>query len=153
MHDTESAQSEPAAKESAAKESAAKESAANESAQKQFLRRAMDEIFTAGRSETIETFYSADLCQNIRSLVNVIRTGFPDLEMKIEHMVEEGEYVACRWKAAGTHRGWFHGIPPTRARVSWSGTGMYAFADGKIAGVKSTWDLYGLLQQLRDAMR
>ena len=121
--------------------------------EKQIIRRVMDELFSKGRTELIAELYAPSGQDSIRKVVDMLRGGFPDLSITIEHLIQEEDTVACRWKTVGTHQGWFHGVPPTGARATWTGTGLYEVVDGRIVAAYSNWDLYGLLDQLRTAMR
>ncbi len=111
------------------------------------------EVFNAGRVDVIDQLYAPGLTDGVKALVTMLRSGFPDVTMEIEHLIEEGDKLACRWNVSGTQQGWFNGVPPTGVRATWSGTSMYGVADGKIIVVLSNWDLYGLLRQLRAGMR
>jgi len=122
-------------------------------AEKQIVRRAMEEVFSNGRMEAIPELYAPGAHDSVRKLVEMLRGGFPDLSITIEHLIQEEAKVACRWSATGTHQGWFQGVPPTGARATWTGTGLYGVVDGRIVAVYSNWDLYGLLGQLRASMR
>ena len=42
----------------------------------------------------------------------MIRSAFPDWHSSVEEMLVDGDRVAERWTARGTHRGEFQGIPP-----------------------------------------
>ena len=112
------------------------------------------EIFCGGQLELIDQLYEVGLRERVTLLVRTIRNAFPDLQMQIEHVIVEGNKVACRWLAAGTQRDWFYNIPPTEAQCTWSGTSVYVVnEDGVISSMTSNWDLFGLLQQLRTALR
>ena len=60
----------------------------------------------------------------------------------------EGDMVAARWSAAGTHRGEFNGIPPTGRCANVSGMTIFRFEHGKLAEEWQIGDNLGLLQQL-----
>ena len=75
--------------------------------------------------------------------------AFPDLEDTIEDMIAEGDLVAGRFTARGTHQGDFAGVSPTGTRVSFQGINMYRVRDGKIVEEWFQEDLLGLMQQLR----
>ena len=59
-------------------------------------------------------------------------TGFPDLQITIEDMVAEGDKVAVRLTATGTHTGEFMGVPPTGVHVTNTRIHIFRFAGGKI---------------------
>ena len=83
-----------------------------------------------------------------RHAVEPYFVAFPDLYQAVEDMVAEGDRVALRWTAQGTHKGPLWGIPPSGQRVSWTGTTIYRIADGKVAERWGVVDQLGLLQQL-----
>src|SRR4030095_10568481 len=49
-----------------------------------------------------------------RDAVVASHQALPDLVVEVLDQVAEGDKVATRWRAAGTHRGPFAGIPATR---------------------------------------
>ena len=52
----------------------------------------------------------------------VLRSAFPDLKVKIDHIIEQGDKVAARWTATMTHKGDFLGFAPTGKKVTITGT-------------------------------
>ncbi len=83
-----------------------------------------------------------------QQLVAMYLAAFPDLRFTIEHLVGEGDTVAGRYTARGTHRGELLGIPPTGKQVTLAVMEVYRLTDGKIAEQWVTMDALGLLQQL-----
>lgn len=76
------------------------------------------------------------------------REAFPDLTFNVEDMVAEGDTVAVRWTATGTHEGQLMDLPPTGKEVTLKGMNFLRFEDGKIAEDWVIWDSMGLMQQL-----
>lgn len=76
------------------------------------------------------------------------RSTFPDLHITIEEMVAEGDLVAARWTATGTHAGNLAGIAATGNAVRWGGTDVYRLVDGKVAEWWRNDDFVELLHQL-----
>jgi predicted ester cyclase len=74
--------------------------------------------------------------------------GFPDLQIRIENAVGEGDLVAQRVHFEGTHTGEFQGLPPTHKKVSFSGLELNRFADGRVVEHWFQLDSLTLLQQL-----
>jgi predicted ester cyclase len=74
--------------------------------------------------------------------------GFPDLQIRIEDAVGEGDLVAQRVHFEGTHTGEFQGLPPTHKKVSFSGLELNRFADGRVVEHWFQLDSLTLLQQL-----
>lgn len=67
------------------------------------------------------------------SVVHFMRTGFSDVQWKLEDMVAERNIVAVNWTCSGTHDGEFLGIKPTGKTFSARVMNFYYFDDeGKI---------------------
>ncbi len=81
-------------------------------------------------------------------LVEMYRAAFPDLRFTVEHLVAEGDSVAARLTARGTHRGELMGIPPTGKQVTLAVMELYRLADGKIAEQWVNFDALGMMQQV-----
>jgi len=67
-----------------------------------------------------------------REFFAVWRAAFPDLHSTIEEMIAEGDLVATRWSATGTHLGPYHEHPPTGRRFSFMAVSFARVAGGKI---------------------
>lgn len=87
---------------------------------------------------------TADWRQN----VGVILTGFPDLDLRMDDIVSEGDRVAVRMTFTGTHTGEFMGVSPTGRRIEYSSSEIYRFENGKIAEEWINSDVLSLLQQI-----
>ncbi len=86
--------------------------------------------------------------ESFKQFVSQYRTAIPDLTLKIEDMVAEGNKVVWRWHASGTHKGKLMGISPTGSHVELSGIVFSRFEKGKLVEDFSNWDTLGLLQQI-----
>ena len=75
-------------------------------------------------------------------------SGFPDLHWTIEEMVAEGEKVAERLTARGTHEGEFMGVAPTGKRVEFQGQAIFHISEGKVLESRGMPDMLGLMQQI-----
>ncbi len=80
--------------------------------------------------------------------VQMVRTAFPDWEVTVDEMLGEGDKVVTRWRARGTHRGSFRGIPATGKKIEVTGIAIDRVLDGKRVEGWAEWDMLGLLQQL-----
>ncbi len=83
-----------------------------------------------------------------KSLHAMYRSAFPDLHFTIEDMVAEGDKIAWRFKAEGTHQGELQGIPPTGKRVVVAGTLISRIVSGQFVEDWNALDMLGMLQQL-----
>lgn len=66
-------------------------------------------------------------------LNDVLRTGFPDLKVKIWQQVAEGDFVTSRKSIIATHTGEIFGIPPSNKKVEIKVIDIIRLQDGKYA--------------------
>ena len=83
-----------------------------------------------------------------KAAVAAYRAAFPDLQAAVEEQVAEGDRVAVRLTARGTHTGPLMGLPPTGKEVSFAGMKLFRIAEGKIVESWGQFDALGLLRQL-----
>jgi steroid delta-isomerase-like uncharacterized protein len=75
------------------------------------------------------------------------RAAFPDLSFHVDLIVGEGDLVAARWTAAGTHSGVWGGAAPWGAAVTFHGVNFFRLRDGKVVEIWNHRDDLGLMQQ------
>lgn len=128
---------------------------------KAIVRRSLEEIFSAGKLEVADEIYAADFIAHdpalpepvrgpagIKEVVAGYRAAFPDLRVKADDQISEGQIVVTRWTAVGTHKGELFGIAATGKQATVTGISIERIAGGKIAEEWVNWDALGLLQQL-----
>lgn len=74
--------------------------------------------------------------------------AFSDLSFEIEEMIDEGDRMAVRWTARGTHDGALMDIPATGESATVTGMSFLHIEDGEIVEVHNNHDMLGLLQQI-----
>ena len=84
----------------------------------------------------------------MKAFVPAYRAAFPDARSTVEGQVAEGDTVATRWRARGTHQGALGPIAPTGRAFELDGVTVERIARGKIAEVWVARDELGLLRQL-----
>jgi steroid delta-isomerase-like uncharacterized protein len=84
----------------------------------------------------------------VQGFLGVFRTGMPDLGLTVEDVTGDGERVAARWSAGGTHTAEMFGIPATGNRIEIHGISFFRFADGRIAEDWVEENTLSVLQQL-----
>ena len=77
-----------------------------------------------------------------------IRRSFPDFTFTIEDMVAEGDSVAFRFVATGTHKGALQGIPATNRPFRINGIAIARVSNGRVSELWEALDQLGQLQQL-----
>jgi predicted ester cyclase len=61
-----------------------------------------------------------------------VRATYPDLQVRIEQQIAEGDWVVTRITARGTHRGTWLGIKPTGKVVEITGVNIDKVVGGRI---------------------
>jgi steroid delta-isomerase-like uncharacterized protein len=129
-------------------------------ANKSVSRRLVEEAFNQGKYDVIEvlivpTFVNHDPAtgdvtgvDGVRQNIDGYRSAFPDLKITIEEQLAEGDLVATRWTAKGTHKGELMGIAPTGKEATVTGLTLDRIKDGKIVESWNNWDTFGLMRQL-----
>ena len=74
--------------------------------------------------------------------------AFPDYAGRTEATIAEGDHVAVRYAASGTHTGTYRDVEPTGHQAEWTGIAIYRVEDDRIAEVWLEEDRLGLLEQL-----
>ena len=128
---------------------------------KRLVRRLYDEFFLKWNFAVLDELISPDFIghemppgmprgpEGIRQFYGRIRAGLPDVQLTVEDLIGEKDKVVVRWRARGTHRGEFLGIPATGKAVSLTGIAIYRLSKGKIVERWAEVDLLGLTEQLR----
>ena len=129
---------------------------------KELTRKFIDEVWNQGKLDLVEQLVAPDCIthdpaapgreirglEGIKELVSMYRKAFPDTEFEINDLILEGNKVAARITASGTHKGALVGIAPTGKRVTVAGTVITHFRDGKQVESWANYDQLGMLQQL-----
>ena len=74
--------------------------------------------------------------------------ALPDLSVRIEASVAEGDVVAVRWSVVGTHRGDGLGFPASGKGTRFTGMSFFKVKGGKFVEGWNNFDQLGLLQQV-----
>ena len=86
--------------------------------------------------------------EGVRLFFTAFREGMPDVHVRIDEIVAEGDRAAIATMIEGTHTGVLMGIEPTGRRISVRGIDMVRVADGRIVEHRGLTDTVGLLRQL-----
>jgi len=83
-----------------------------------------------------------------KQIVTAFGASFPDLRVTTEDLIAEGDRVALRWKAEGTHMGELMGITPTGKHVTLTGIEILRITDGLIVERWAEDNGQAVIQQL-----
>jgi len=84
----------------------------------------------------------------VKQFVGMYRAAFPDIHTAVEDLISEGDKVAYRWAARGTHEGELMGIASTGNPVTMTGITIGRISGGKIVEEWNLFDQLGMMQQL-----
>jgi steroid delta-isomerase-like uncharacterized protein len=84
----------------------------------------------------------------IMQMLSTFRAGLPDLRYTVDDLIAEGDKVAARWSAGGSHQGVFLGVPPSGKAVTITGIDIFRIADYQLVEAWVNSDFLGLLQQI-----
>jgi predicted ester cyclase len=132
---------------------------------KAVLTRFWTEVWDQGKLEVVDEIFHPNFVDHglapgltkqgpdgAKEAVMQFRTAIPDLYLKIEHMVAEGDKVLTRWESGGTQSGPLASargtIPPTGKKAVVRGFTLNRLEDGRIIDAWDNFDIMGMLQQL-----
>ena len=129
---------------------------------KDIARRIPEEITSLGKFELIDEIFAPNFVDHtfvpafglspgrvgIRQFITMLRSGFPDIDIKVQDSFAEGDIVVVRNLAKGTHTGEFMGIAPTGNQVTWTETHFVRMVNGQVVEHWVDADRLGLMQQL-----
>ena len=92
----------------------------------------LTEAVNRGDFDAFDEYCAPDNAQELKDSIAEIRRGFPDYHINTVIQIAEGDVVARRFVAYGTHLGEFMGIVPTGEQVTFEGVLMDRLVDGKI---------------------
>jgi steroid delta-isomerase-like uncharacterized protein len=128
---------------------------------KAIVRRLFEEVWNKGNLSLVDELFTPNYehhdssspdfgrgPESEKKRATLYRTAFPDMHLKVEDIIAEGETVMTRWSCRGTHKGDLNGIAPTGRQFTISGMTVARLSNGKMAEGYVNWDALGLMQQL-----
>ncbi|MFI6316324.1 ester cyclase [Nonomuraea sp. NPDC050556] len=79
---------------------------------------------------------------------DVLLRAFPDIHVKVEDLLADGDKIIARQTVTGTNTGEYRGAPPTGKSVTYNEIFIARLADDQIIELWGVVDLYAQLQQL-----
>ena len=110
------------------------------------MRRVYEEMWNGGNPAVAAEIFAQP--EGVERFVRQFLSSFPDLKHTAEEMIVDGERVAVRFSARGTHSGpWMH-FAPTGKSIHYTGVTWARIADGRIMEHQTWWDKAGLIEQI-----
>ena len=125
--------------------------AAPESPAARLVRGVVQDAFERGRPVAARA--APGPAGDLDKLAGMWRGAFPDLRLELLELVSDGARVACAVRARGTQTGHFYNVPATGARIAWKAAFFFTVDGDRVAAFTVVWDVFDLLQQLREALR
>lgn len=85
---------------------------------------------------------------NFKKVLKMFRSAFPDLHIKLEDQIVEGDKVVTRFVISATHKGDLMGIPSTGKPIKVTGISIIRFTNGKMVEEWIEEDGLGMMRQL-----
>lgn len=82
-------------------------------------------------------------------ILQSVHQSFPDLQVKIEDLIEENNKVVFRGRFTGTHLGEFQGFPPSSKRIEFEALEIFKLENQKITESWGYWPLPDILAQIQ----
>ena len=129
---------------------------------KVLARRVFEEVWSQGQLDVADEVLSPDFVgrpgglgepfkgpAGAKEFIGRLREGFPDISFTVEDMIGEGDLVAARWVAVGTHDGEFMGLEPTERQASFGGMTFLRFEQDRIVEGWTQLDALTLMRGIR----
>lgn len=128
---------------------------------KAVVRRFYEEVWHKGNVAVAEEVFAPDYVRHDlrpttavpgpegqKQIAAAFRAAFPDLRFEVQIVIGEGDYVAARWTASGTHTGRWGDVDATGRSVTFAGVNIFRFELGLVAEIWNHRDDLGLREQL-----
>lgn len=126
---------------------------------KKTARRIFEEMESQGKLAVADEIFASDFVsytpfgedhgpEGAKQFVTMLRSAFPDLQSTVKDQVAEGDKVATRFVARGTHRGELNGIPASGNAIEISGMIISRFVNGKIVEQWGNPDVFTMMRQI-----
>ena len=114
---------------------------------KVLMRRIYDEMWNGEKLALAAELFAQP--EGVERFVSQFLSSFPDLQHTVEGMIAEGDQVAVRFSAQGTHTGPWLDFAPTGKRIHYTGVTLARLEDDKILEHHTWWDQAALIEQLK----
>jgi steroid delta-isomerase-like uncharacterized protein len=112
----------------------------------ELLSRTIDELVAPDALIRTPLPIQATGAQALKEVFNRLHHVYPDLQVRVEELIEEGDKVVSRNTVTGTHRGEYMGLAPTGKSVTYNEIFIFRFANDRIV---ETWGVVDVLSQIK----
>jgi steroid delta-isomerase-like uncharacterized protein len=126
----------------------------------QVAMRWFDEVWNQRRDEAVDELMSPEGVghtengefrgpEGFRAYRDVFLRAFPDVRIRIDGVMADGENAVLRWSATGTHTGEGLGMPPSGRPIAVHGMTWVVVRGGQIVEGWDRWNQGALMEHLR----
>jgi steroid delta-isomerase-like uncharacterized protein len=124
-----------------------------------FIETWFDEVWRQGNLDAVDAMMHPDAVMHglngpdvtgpaeFKPFVQQFRGAFPDIQIRVEQTIEQGDLIASRWVASMSHHGDTLG-PPTHKQVQVTGMSIARLRDGQMVEGWNDWDRLTLMQAI-----
>ena len=113
---------------------------------KALMLRIYEEMWNKGEpASAVEIFNQPE---GVERFVSQFLLSFPDLQHTVEEMIADGDRVAVRFSAQGTHTGTWMYFAPTGKPIQYTGVTWARIAENMIVEHYTWWDKASLIEQI-----
>ena len=113
---------------------------------KTLMRRIYEEVWNGRNPILAKELFSNP--EGVERFVSQFLASFPNLQHTVEEMIAEGDQVAVRFSAHGTHSGTWLRFAPTGRSIHYTGVTLAHIAGDKIIEHHTWWDKAALMEQV-----
>jgi len=107
------------------------------------VRRYFEEVWAKGNVAAVDDFMAPDYVEHtgppgwrpgrdiLKQYAAMYHNAFPDVRGTLHDVLAQGDKVAYRWSASGTHLGEWAGVPPTGLHMTTRGITVHRIAGGR----------------------
>ena len=119
------------------------------STNKALMRRIYEEMWNGANPGLATELFERP--EGVEQFVRQFLESFPDLQHTVEGMIAEGEQVAVRFSARGTHSGTWMDVAPSGKSIHYTGVTLARITGGRIVEHTTWWDKAALIEQLKES--
>ncbi len=128
---------------------------------KQLVRRFVQEIFVAGRSESVDDLVAPDFVSHtwgmtedgpakLKATIERLSSTLRDAEFTVDDLIAEDDRVAARLTASATVVDEFMGMPAAGKRYTIGEIHIFRIRDGKMVEHWHQYDTAGMMRQISE---
>jgi predicted ester cyclase len=126
---------------------------------RKLIKRFFNEVVNQGKLKVIDEIIHPDYVnygfpikakgpEAMKAVMEIMSAGFPDLEITLDEVIEDGNTLATRGNWKGTHKGIFMNFPATGKLVNINYVDMWKVKDRRLWQNWVQMDFVGLLNQI-----